>query len=136
MPAVDHAAPSAAPTPDAIQVGAVSSDDTSQSGIANVTISTSANILMLHPSSVYAGAAQGFTLRVDGSGFAASSPGPGSAVLIGGTVRITTCTSALECTAPVTATDVAVAGSVSIQIQNPNAAKANAGAVIVVAPNG
>ena len=79
-----YTAPSAAPTPDAIQVVAISSDDTSQSGIANVTISPGANILTLHPSSVYAGAAQGFTLRVDGSGFAASSPGPASAVLIRG----------------------------------------------------
>jgi hypothetical protein len=64
-------APSAAPTPNAIQIVAISSDDASQSGIANVTISTGANILTLHPSSVYAGAAQGFTVRVDGSGFAA-----------------------------------------------------------------
>ena len=104
-----YTAPSSAPTPDAIQVVAISSDDTSQSGIANVTISTGANILALHPSSVYAGAAQGFTLRVDGSGFTASSPGPGSAMLIGGTARVTACTSVLECTAPVAAADVAAA---------------------------
>ena len=130
-----YTAPSAAPTPDAIQVVAISSDDTSQSGIANVTISTDANILTLHPSSVYAGAAQGFTLRVDGSGFAASSPGPSSTMLIGGTARITTCASALECTAPVTPADVAVAGSLSIQIQNPSGTKSNAVALIVAAPN-
>ena len=134
-PSGTFTAPGAPPAPDAIQVVAVSSDDTSQSGIANVTISTGANILTLHPSSVYAGAAQGFTLRVDGSGFAASSPGPGSAMLIGGTARITTCTSALECTAPVTAADVAAAGSVSVQIQNPNGTKSNAVALIVAAPN-
>jgi len=130
-----YTAPSAAPSPDAIQVVAISSDDTSQSGIANVTISTDANILTLHPSSVYAGAAQGFTLRVDGSGFAASSPGPSSTMLIGGTARITTCASALECTAPVTPADVAVAGSLSIQIQNPSGTKSNAVALIVAAPN-
>jgi len=130
-----YTAPNSAPTPDAIQVVAISSDDTSQSGFANVTISTSANILTLHPSSVYAGAAQGFTLRVDGSGFAASSPGPGSSMLIGGTVRVTTCVSVLECTAPVTAADVAVAGSLSIQIQNPSGTKSNAMALIVAAPN-
>jgi hypothetical protein len=114
---------------------AVSSDDTSQSGIANVTISTGTNILAPHPSSVYAGAAQGFTLRVYGSGFAASSPGPGSLMLIGGTARITTCTSALECTAPVAAADVATAGSVSVQIQNPDGTRSNAVALIVAAPN-
>jgi len=130
-----YTAPSAAPSPDVIQVVAISSDDTSQSGIANVTISTDANILTLHPSSVYAGAAQGFTLRVDGSGFAASSPGPSSTMLIGGTARITTCPSALECTAPVTPADVAVAGSLSIQIQNPSGTKSNAVALIVAAPN-
>jgi hypothetical protein len=128
-------APSAAPAPNAIQVAAISSDDTSQSGIANVTISTGANILTLHPSSVYAGAAQGFTLRVDGSGFAASSPGPASAMMIGGTARITTCTSALECTAPVTAADVAAAASLSVQMQNPNGTKSNAVALFVAAPN-
>ncbi len=130
-----YTAPSATPAPDAIQVAAISSDDSSQSGIANVTISTGANILMLHPSSVYAGAAQGFTLRLDGSGFAASSPGPGSVMLVGGTARITTCASTLECTAPVTAADVAVTGSVSIQIQNSNGTRSNAVALIVVAPN-
>jgi hypothetical protein len=130
-----YTAPSAAPAPNAIQVVAISSDDTSQSGIANVTISTGANILALHPSSVYAGAAQGFTLRVNGSGFAASSPGPASAMLIGGTARITTCTSAMECTAPVTAADVAAAGSLSVQMQNPNGTKSNAVALIVAAPN-
>jgi hypothetical protein len=134
-PSGTYTAPSAPPTPDAIQVVAVSSDDISQSGIANVTISTGANILALHPSSVYAGAAQGFTLRVDGSGFAASSPGPGSAMLIGGTARITTCISAQECTVPVTAADVAAAGSMSVQIQNPNGTKSNAVALIVAAPN-
>jgi hypothetical protein len=130
-----YTAPASAPTPDAIQVVAISSDDTTQSGIANVTISTGTNILALHPSSVYAGAAQGFTLRVDGSGFTASSPGPGSTMLIGGTARVTTCTSVLECTAPVTAADVAAAGSLSIQIQNPNGTKSNAVSLIVAAPN-
>jgi hypothetical protein len=134
-PSGTYTAPATAPTPNAIQVVAVSSDDTSQSGIANVTISTGADILALHPSSVYAGAAQGFTLRVDGSGFAASNPGSGSTMLIGGTARITTCTSALECTAPVTAADVAAAGSVPVQIQNPNSTKSNAVTLVVAAPN-
>jgi hypothetical protein len=134
-PSGTYTAPSAPPVPNAIQVVAISSDDISQSGIANVTISTGANILALHPSSVYAGAAQGFTLRVDGSAFASSTPGPGSAMLIGGTARITTCASALECTAPVTAADVAVAGSLSVQMQNPNGTKSNVVALIIATPN-
>ncbi len=130
-----YTAPPAPPAPNAIQVVAISSDDTSQSGLANVTISTGANILTLHPSSVYAGAAQGCTLRVDGSGFAAASPGPGSTMLIGGTARVTACISAVECTAPVTAADVTVPGAVSIQIQNPNSTRSNVVTLIVAAPN-
>jgi hypothetical protein len=130
-----YTAPGAAPSPDAIRVVAVSSDDTSQSGAANVTISTGANLLTLHPSSVYAGAAQGFTLRVDGSSFVASSPGPGSTMLIGGTARTTMCLSALECTAPVTVADVAIAGSVSVQLQNPDDTKSNSVALVVATPN-
>jgi hypothetical protein len=130
-----YTAPGAAPTPDAIQAVAVRSDDSTQSGAANITISAGANILTLHPSSVYAGAAQGFTLRVEGSGFAASSPGPGSVVLIAGTARTTTCSSVLVCTAPVTAADVAATGSVSVQIQNPGGTKSNAVTLVVAAPN-
>ena len=130
-----YTAPGAAPTPDAIQAVAISSDDTAQSSFANITISAGANILTLHPSSVYAGAAQGFTLRVEGSGFAASSPGPGSVLLIAGTARTTTCNSVLVCTAPVTAADVAAAGSVSVQIQNPGGTKSNAVSLVVAVPN-
>ena len=59
--------------------------------LAAVTISTGANILTLHPASVYAGAADGFTLSVSGSGFVPSNPGPGSTLKIAGTARVTTC---------------------------------------------
>ena len=128
-------APASVPSPNAIQVVAISSDDPTQSGTANVTIAGGPNILTLHPSSVYAGAAQGFTLRVDGSGFAASSPGPGSTLLIAGTARTTMCISAQECTAPVNATDVALAGSVSVQLQNANGATSNAVSLVVAPPN-
>lgn len=130
-----YTAPGSAPSPDAIRVVAISSEDTSQSGTANVTISTGANLLTLHPSSVYAGAAQGFTLRVVGTGFVTSSPGPGSTMLIGGTARTTTCVSVQECTAPVTAADASIAGSVSVQIQNPDNTKSNFVALVVVTPN-
>ncbi len=130
-----YTAPSAALTPDSIQIVAISADDTTQSGAANVTISTGANILSLHPSSVYAGGAQGFTLRVDGSGFSASSPGPGSVLLIAGSARTTNCISTLECTAPVTAADVAIAEMVSIQVQNPDGTKSNIVSLVVAAPN-
>ena len=130
-----YTAPTVPPTPDALQVVAISSDDTTQSGSANVTVSTGADIFTLHPSSVYAGAASGFTLLVDGSNFAASSPGPGSVLLIAGTARTTTCASALQCTAPLTAADVAVAGNVSVQIQNPDGSLSNLVSLVVATPN-
>jgi hypothetical protein len=134
---------SLAPNPASVELGAtqifqaqvVSSDDTAQSGLANVTISSGVNIAGLLPSSVYAGASQGFTLRVTGSGFVPSSPGPGSTLLIGGASRVTTCASPTQCTAPVTAVDVALAGSVSVQVHNPGGVGSNTVALIVAAPN-
>ncbi len=129
-----YTAAGSAPAPDAIQVLAISADDTSQSGFANVTISTGANILTIHPASVYAGEANGFTLRVDGSGFSANSTGTSSTLFIGGTARTTNCTSANECTAAVTAVDTQSAGNVSVQIQNPDGTRSNSVSLVVVAP--
>jgi hypothetical protein len=134
-PSGTYTAPSAAPSPDSIQVIALSSDDPSQSGMANVTISNGADISALHPASVYAGAAAGFTLRVDGSGFATTNPGPGSSLLIAGGLRTATCSSDTECIVPITAADVAIAGSVAVQIQNPDGTKSNGVSLIVATPN-
>ena len=131
----NYTAPGSAPSPDALQVVAVSSDDPTQSGVANVTISTGSNILTLLPASVYAGAADGFTLLVEGSGFTASSPGPGSTLLVAGTARTTICLTSTACSAPVTAADVSVAGNVSVQIQNPGGTESNAVSLVVAPPN-
>jgi hypothetical protein len=133
-PAGTYTAPAAAPTPNALAVVAISQDDTSQSGSANITISNGANILSLHPASVYAGGADGFTVRVDGSGFALSQPGPGSLLQIGGTACVTTCDTANSCTAPVSSADVALAGNLSVQIVNPNTRTSNVVDLVIVAP--
>jgi len=133
-PTGTYTAPTAAPTPDAIQVLAISADDSSQFGLANVVVSTGANILTLHPASVYTGEANGFTLRVEGSGFSATSTGAGSTLLIGGTARTTACPSTNECTAVVTATDTQTAGSVSVQLQNPNGQRSSSVSLIVAQP--
>jgi hypothetical protein len=124
-----------APTPDALQVVAISSEDPSQLGTATVTISTGVNILTLHPASVYAGAANGFTLKVIGTGFTASAFGTGSMLLIGGTAPTTTCSTAAEGIAPATAADVALAGNVSVQVQNPGGTQSNAVSLVVAVPN-
>jgi len=130
-----YSAPASAPSPNSIQVIAVSSDDPSQSGTANVAISTGANILAIHPASVYAGAADGFTLRVDGSGFAGTTPGPGSALLISGVARIAACSATTECTVPITAADVVTVGNVTVQVQNPDGTSSNAVSLVVATPN-
>lgn len=130
-----YTSPGSAPSPDAFTIVAVSADDPSQSGFANLTIATGANILSLHPASVYAGAANGFTLRVDGGNFAGSTPGPGSALLIAGTARTTTCNSVTECTAPVSAADVSVPGTLSVQVRSPDASTSNSVSLLVVARN-
>ena len=126
-------APAAQPTPNTIQIVAISQDDSTQSGAANVTISSGSNILSLHPSSVYSGGANGFTLTVDGSGFALSNPGPGSTLRIGGTPRVTTCSSANSCSAPVNSADVAQPGNVSVQIQSPSGTLSNIVSLVVAA---
>jgi len=68
-----YAAPASAPTPNMVNVVATSSEDTSQSATATVTISDGPNISLLAPSSAYAGSAGGFTLEISGSNFVASS---------------------------------------------------------------
>jgi hypothetical protein len=127
-------APATAPTPNAIQIVALSQDDSTQSGIASVSISSGSNILSLHPASVYAGGANGFTLTVDGSGFVPSNPGPGSTLLIAGTARVTTCTSANSCSAAVNSTDVPQPANVSVQMQTPTGTLSNIVSLVVVAP--
>jgi hypothetical protein len=74
-------------------------------------------------------------MRVDGSNFVASTPGPGSVLLIAGAARTTTCNSVLQCTAPVTAADVSVPGNLSIQIRNPDNTTSNSVSLLIVAPN-
>lgn len=125
-----YSAPLAPPTPNTITITATSADDTSRSGSAIVTIATSPTITALLPASVTAGAAGDFTLKVQGSNFAASSPG--SIILLNGTARITACASSSECTTTLAAADVAAAGSFPVQIRNPNSALSNQVSFVVV----
>src|SRR5882762_4829298 len=129
-------APATASTPSTIQIVALSQDDSTQSGVASVSISSGSSILSLHPASVYAGGANGFTLTVDGSGFvpSPSNPGPGSTLLIAGTARVTTCTSANSCSAPVNSTDVVQPANVPVQMQTPTGTLSNIVSLVAVAP--
>lgn len=130
-----YTAPLAPPSPPGVQVLAISSDDASQFATASLTILGGPSIQSLHPASVYAGGANGFALRIDGTGFVPSSPGPGSTLLFGGSPRATNCTTATECSAPVFAADVAVPQGLTVQVRNPDGASSSAVALVVAAPN-
>jgi hypothetical protein len=128
-----YVAPSSAPSPDLITIAATSAEDTSQSGAATVTISRGPNISSLAPSSAYAGSAGGFTLKLAGGNFMASSPGPGSTILIAGAARSTSCASAAQCTTSLTAADMSVAGNLVVGLQNPDGTLSNSVTFVVLA---
>jgi hypothetical protein len=132
-PTGQYTAPIQAPSPNTLTVTATSVEDASQSGSAAVTVINSAAILSLSPSSATAGAAGGITLRVTGSGFVPSSPGPGSVILFGGTARSTLCDTASDCTTALEASDLAAAATIPVQIQNPDQSTSNTVQFVVIA---
>jgi hypothetical protein len=133
-PAGLYTAPMTAPAPDLINIVATSSEDTSQSGNASVTITGSPSISSLAPTSAYAGSAGGFTLLVSGSNFVASAPGPPSTILVAGTSRATSCASGTQCTTSLAAADLQSAGNLAVQIQNPDGSLSNTQTFVVLAP--
>jgi hypothetical protein len=129
-----YTAPLAPPSPNTLSVLATSAEDTSRSGSASVTIAAGATIIALLPASLTAGAAGGFPLVVQGSGFVPSSPGPGSTILFNSSARSTTCTSSNECSTTLASADLAVAGSVPVQIRNPDGSISNQVSFVIVSP--
>ncbi len=106
--------------------------DGGATGSATVTIAGPAPVVSgMAPGSASAGAASPFLLRVLGVNFAS-----GAELVINGAPRSTSCLSAAECTATIQPTDVAAAGSLSIQIRNGAAPAEHSNAVSfeVVAP--
>ena len=131
-----YIAPISPPSPNLIDVAAISADDTTQSGTATVTITTSAApaISSIAPSSGYAGSAGGFTLLISGNDFIASNPGPGSTILIAGLPRTTSCASNTQCTTALTPGDLQSAGNLAVQIQNPYGTLSPPFTFVVLAP--
>jgi len=129
-----YTAPAAAPSPGTFAVVATSSEDTTQTGSAAVTITLQPTILSLSPSSATAGAAGGFTLLVEGGNFVLTSPGPGSTLVIGGSARNTVCSSTASCTTTLAAQDLAVAENLSVVVQNPNGSTSNGVSFVVIPP--
>ncbi len=126
-------APNVVPSPDTLNVVATSVQNVGSSGIAVVAIGMGPVITSLAPSSATAGAAGGFILDVQGANFVTSSPGPVSTIFVGGSARATFCDSDLDCTTTLAASDLAIAGNLSVTVQNPGGLQSNAAAFVVVA---
>lgn len=127
-------APLGAPSPNLIEIAALSSEDTSQAGLAAVTITGGPRIFSLAPTSAYAGSQGGFTLLATGNNFSPSSPGPGATILIAGSARPTSCASVTQCTASLGASDLQSSGNLSVELQNPDGTLSNARTFVVLAP--
>jgi len=114
-----YSAPGVAPSPNAISVVATSAADPSKSASATIAIKSGPTIEVLLPSSVMAGAVESFPLSVQGASFVAGSGSSASTILINGLARTTTCASTSTCTTVLNPSDVATAGTLTVQVQNP-----------------
>jgi hypothetical protein len=127
-------APSSLPSPDLITVTATSAEDTTQSGMTAIAISLRPVIFSISPSSAYQGTAGGFTLELSGNNFAAANPGPSSTILVSGSPHDGSCVSTVECTTSLNASDLLIAGNLSVQVENPDGTLSNAITFVVTAP--
>ena len=114
-----YSAPTSAPSPNAISVVATSSVDPTKSVSATVAIKSGPTIEVLLPSSAMAGAVESFPLSVQGTHFVAGGGASVSTLLINGAARTTTCATTSTCTTVLNPSDLAAAGTLTVQIQNP-----------------
>lgn len=114
-----YAAPTSAPSPNAIMVTATSQADATKSASATIVISSGPSIESILPSSVMAGAVEGFPFIVHGVNFAAGSGSAASVILLNGQPRATTCANAGQCAVALEPSDVTSSGTVTIEIENP-----------------
>jgi len=132
-----YEAPATIPSPNTLSVVAASAEDSSRSASAAVTITAQPTILSLLPSSITAGAAGGFALLVQGANFVPAGAGPGSSILIGGNQRIATCDSSSDCSTLLSSSDVALATSLNVTLQNPDGTLSNiVNFIVVPTPSG
>lgn len=114
-----YSAPPLAPSPNAVSVIATSQADATQTALAIVALTSGPVVETLLPSSVMAGAVQGFPLSIQGANFVAGSSGSGSTILIAGAARATTCATTTTCTIALTPAEVQTAGTLMLQVENP-----------------
>ncbi len=112
-------APTVAPSPNAISIIATSQADNTKSASATIAITSGPTIETILPSSVMAGAVEGFPLSVHGLNFVAGSGGAGSVILLNGVARATTCATTTTCTIALSPADVQTAAKITLQVSNP-----------------
>jgi hypothetical protein len=128
-----YTAPISTPSPNAINIVATSSEDSSRTGSASVTITNAITIVSLLPASATAGGVGSFTLQILGGNFVPTSPGPGSTILINASARTTNCISNGTCTTALNSNDLANAGNLPVTIRNPDLSVSNTVNFVVVA---
>ncbi|HLW81906.1 MAG TPA: hypothetical protein VKS20_07690 [Candidatus Acidoferrales bacterium] len=117
----NYIAPAAAPSPNAILITATNAADPSLAATATVAVTSGPTIETLLPSSVVAGAQQNFLLAIEGLNFVATTGSGTSQLLVNNSPRTTNCPTPNRCTITLQPADVAAAGSLALQIQNPGA---------------
>ncbi len=113
------AAPKTAPSPNVIYATATSQVDAPKFGTSAIAITSGPTIEVILPSSVSSGSVEGFPLEVQGVNFVAGSGSSASTLLINGVARGTTCPNANSCATAINPADVASAGTLTVQVQNP-----------------
>jgi hypothetical protein len=108
-----------APSPNGISVIATSLADATKSATASVSITSGPSVEVILPSSVMAGAVEGFPFSVRGVNFVAGSGNAASTILINGVARSTTCANTNICTTALNPADIQSAAKLTVQIQNP-----------------
>ena len=114
-------APTVAPSPNAISIIATSQADNTKSASATIAITSGPTIEVMLPSSVMAGAIEGFPVSLQGVNFVPGSAGTGSSILLNGVARPTTCSTATICAIALTPADLQTAATFTLQISNPGA---------------
>lgn len=116
-----YSAPTAAPSPNAILLTATSAADSTKSSTASIALTSGPAIEIILPSSIMAGAVEGFPFEVQGLNFVPGSGSGASEILFNGAPQFTTCANAETCTMSLIPSQVESAGTFTIQIQNPGA---------------
>jgi len=114
-----YSAPTSAPSPNAISVIATSQADSTKSASGAIAITSGPVIEVILPSSMMAGAVEGFPLVVQGVNFVAGSGAGASAILINGIARGTVCSTTTDCATALNPSDVQSAATLTVQLQNP-----------------